>query len=86
LLQKHMLLELAYQLGPALEPMLAHAHHAGLGNGRLGQRRQHGGRHARRSAIALRAVRVIEVDGMTALGQGQRQQTAHEAAAENGDL
>ena len=81
-----MLLELSYQLGPALEPMLAHAHHAGLGNGRFGQGRQHGGCHARCSTIALRAMGVIEVDGVTALGQGQSQQAAHEAAAENCDL
>jgi hypothetical protein len=46
--------------------VLAHAHHAGLGNGRFGQRRQHGGRHARGSAIALRALGVIEVDAVTA--------------------
>jgi hypothetical protein len=29
---------------------------------------------------------VIEVDAVTALRQGQGQQTAHEAAAQNGDL
>ena len=81
-----MLLKLGYEFGPALEPMLAHAHHAGLGDGRFGQRRQHGGRHARGCAIALRAMGVIEVDGVTALGQGQSQQAAHEAAAENCDL
>ena len=86
LLQKHMLLELSYEIGPARQGMLAHAHHADTANCRLGQRRQHSSRHARRSTIALRAMGVIEVDGVTALGQGQHQQTANESDAENCDL
>ena len=86
LLQKHRLVQLANQLRPAVQRVLAHAHHAGLGNGRLGQRRQHGSGHACGSAIALRAMGVIEINGVTALGQRQGQEATHEAAAQNGDL
>ena len=63
--------------------MLAHAHHAGFGHGRFGQRRQHGGRDARGRAFGLRAAGVVQLDRVARARQLHGQQPAHEAGAQN---
>lgn len=85
MLEEHGRIELGQQFGPARQAVLAHAHHAGLGDGRFGQGREHGGGHAGRCAIAFEAVGVVHGDAVAATGQCQCQQPAHEAAAQNGD-
>ena len=63
---------------------MAHAHHAGFGHRRFGERRQHGCGYVGRSMLGVRATAIIERHGMAGVRKLQRQQTAHQAAADDG--
>ncbi|MNT86705.1 hypothetical protein D3C72_2270260 [compost metagenome] len=55
LLKVDVLVQLGNQFGPAAQAVLAHAHHAGLGDGRFSQGGQHGRSYAGGCAIGFRA-------------------------------
>ena len=59
LLEVHRHGQRCQQLGPACERMAAHAHHAMLGNGRLGQRSQHATGHTGGRMFAQWAALVV---------------------------
>lgn len=86
LLKEDVLLELRNQLRPAREAILAHAHHAGFGDGRLRQWRQHGCCHASGGPIGFGSLGFEHVHAMPFTCQLQGQQTAHQACAQNGNV
>ena len=83
LLKKHRLFKLSDQLGPTLQAMLAHAHHAQFGDGRFGQRGQHGRRHTGRCTLGIGLLRFKHLDPMAFLGQSMGEQAAHQTRAEH---
>jgi hypothetical protein len=84
LLEEHRLGQRAQQLRPALQRVHAHAHYGQFGDGRLGQRRQHGRGGARSRALGCRRARVVHLHAVPAARQLERQQPAHQAGAEDG--
>ena len=86
LLEEHGFLELRNDLLPAAQPVLAHAHHAQLCHCRFGQRRQHGGRHPGGGATAVGSAGFMHLHPVPLMGQGERQQPAHEAGAKDDDM
>ncbi|MNV55876.1 hypothetical protein D3C71_1481270 [compost metagenome] len=84
LLKKHRLCQRLQKLRPAGERMVAHAHHAGFGDGRFGQRRQHGGGHGRGRMFGGGTASVKNIHPVPLAGQLDREQSAHKARAQNG--
>ncbi len=73
------------QLGPACQGMLAHAHDAGLGHHRLGQRRHHGRRHIGGRGHAGGPAGLENLHAMALARKAGGQQAAQEAGAQDGD-
>ena len=83
LLEKNGLCQCAQQFRPAVQCVLAHGHHVGFCDRRLGQRGQHGSGHARGGVATVGRARIHHTQRVARLRQRHRQQTAHEASAQN---
>ena len=83
LLKEHRLGQRRNQLLPARQRVVAHAHHARLGDGGFGQRCQHGGGHRGGRLFCLGAACVVNLNPVALACQLYGEQAAHEAGAQN---
>ena len=71
------------QARPAAQGILAHGDDVEFGDGRFGQRGQHGGGHPGGGTTAVGRASIEDPDRVPGLGQRHRQQAAHEASAQH---
>ena len=84
LLEEHRARQRAQDVPPARERIAPHAHHAVLGDGRFGQRRQHAAGDAGGRMLALGPAQVVNGDLVAGARQRDSKQPAHEPGAQDG--